>query len=78
MREYYLLAGNLWRWYQLYGMAPPSKSWVWSFYPDGDVWRKQSELHGRRAIDILTTAYGNATASSYDLMALSEHFKANA
>ena len=39
VREYYLLAGNLFKWINLYnGEIPPKKSWVWDFFPNGDIW----------------------------------------
>ena len=31
-REYHYLAGNLFRWYKLYGRAPLVGSWVWSWF----------------------------------------------
>jgi hypothetical protein len=31
-REYYLLAGNLLRWSELYNATPPEDSWVWKWY----------------------------------------------
>ena len=41
-REFFLLAGALFKWYQLYdGELPPADSWVWRWFPDGaDWWEK--------------------------------------
>jgi hypothetical protein len=38
-REYFLLAGNLYKWIKLYGEVPPEDSWYWTFFPDGDFWK---------------------------------------
>jgi hypothetical protein len=54
-REYFLLAGQLMKWYQLYGEAPPMDSWVWSWYPDGPFWKEQVQAHGSKAVEIVAT-----------------------
>jgi hypothetical protein len=40
-REYSLLAGNMMRWQNIYGEVPPHDSWVWSWFPDGTIWRNE-------------------------------------
>jgi hypothetical protein len=57
VREYYLMAGNLYRWWELYGTVPPSTSWVWSWFPDGDAWHDKVMEYGGGAVDIVTSAY---------------------
>jgi hypothetical protein len=54
MKEYYLLAGKVFQWYTLYNKVPSGDSWVWSFFPDGEKWRKGAEEHGRNVINVLT------------------------
>ena len=38
LREYFLLAGFLFKWYSLYGEVPPDDSWIWRWFPDGKEW----------------------------------------
>jgi len=38
LREYYYLAGNYFRWYKLYNKSPPSSSWIWQRFPNGEMW----------------------------------------
>jgi hypothetical protein len=57
MREYFLLAGNILKWYALYNEAPSASSWVWSFFPDGDKWRQAVETYGNRSIDAMVEKY---------------------
>ncbi|KAL7565551.1 hypothetical protein ACA910_003826 [Epithemia clementina (nom. ined.)] len=37
--EYFLLPGQLYRYYKLYQQFPSSDSWVWQWYPEGMQWR---------------------------------------
>jgi hypothetical protein len=53
-REYFLLPGRILRWYALYNDVPPPSSWVWSWFPDGQVWREAVEKYGSKAVDIMT------------------------
>lgn len=39
LREYYLLPGHMLKWQYLYHKIPSPASWVWQFYPDGEVWQ---------------------------------------
>lgn len=51
-REYFLLPGQLLRWYELYKEFPPDSSWVWPWYPDGQFWKFQVAMHGERALEV--------------------------
>ncbi len=53
-REYFLLPGQLMKWYELYSEFPPATSWVWSWYPDGQFWKQQVEKHGGNAVEIVS------------------------
>lgn len=55
-KEYFLLPGHLFKWYQLYGELPPLNSWIWSWYPDGAFWKDQVQKHGTMAIPGLSTS----------------------
>jgi len=52
--EYFLLAGNIFRWYEFYDDVPGEFSWVWAWFPDGRKWRNAVRLHGRNALTELT------------------------
>jgi len=54
MKEYYYLAGKLFQWGVLYNSTPPSDSWVWPFYRDGEEWKQGVEEHGKNVIEVLT------------------------
>jgi hypothetical protein len=54
MLDYFLLRGLLSRWQILYERMPnTSHSWIWNWYPDGEVWRRGVEIYGNRAMDEL-------------------------
>jgi len=53
MREHWLLPGRLLRWVQLFNATPPASSWVWSWFPDGDIWREAIEKHGTAAVEVM-------------------------
>ena len=38
LREYYYLAGNVFRWWRLYDRVPSPDSWAWRWFPDGGIW----------------------------------------
>ena len=48
LRDYNILGGMLLRWNAVYGETtmPPDDSWIWSFYPDGPVWKQGVQQHG--------------------------------
>ena len=56
-REYHYLAGNLFRWYRLYNMAPSSNSWVWKWYPRGDEWIQGVKKYGSSVVMNLSRQY---------------------
>ena len=55
LKEYFLLAGNVFRWYELYNQTPSGRSWVWFWFPDGKVWHEAVQKYGPKAVDFLTT-----------------------
>lgn len=63
-REYFLLPGRILRWYALYNDVPSPSSWVWTWFPDGQVWREAVEKYGSEAVDIMTKDF--ATNSSLE------------
>jgi len=54
LKEYYLLAGNLFKWFRLYSSAPPASSWIWTWFPDGEKWRDAVQQYGNKAVDMIT------------------------
>lgn len=62
LREYFLLPGQLIKWYELYGEAPPPSSWVWSWYPDGQFWKRQVTKLGPKAVETVITAMNEQDA----------------
>jgi hypothetical protein len=40
-KEFSFLAGLLVKWYMLYGELPPTESWVYQVYPDGEHWQQE-------------------------------------
>jgi hypothetical protein len=65
LREYFLLAGNVYKWYALYQQAPPMDSWVYQWFPDGPVWQKAIQDHGNRSVDVITTQALQQEAESH-------------
>jgi hypothetical protein len=57
VREYFLLAGNILKWYTMYNEVPSASSWVWSFFPEGDKWRQAVEMYGNQSIDAMVKKY---------------------
>ena len=56
-REYFYLAGNLLRWYNLYNKAPPWNSWVWKWYPKGNEWMEGTKKHGSDVVTKLSKPF---------------------
>lgn len=54
LREYFLLAGSLYRWYFLYQQAPPADSWVYRWFPDGGTWQEAVLEHGQESVAAVT------------------------
>jgi hypothetical protein len=42
--EYYLLPGLLYRFFRIYCIFPPNDSWIWKYFPHGNLW--QSRING--------------------------------
>lgn len=40
LREYYLLAGVLYRYAEIYQQLPGKSSWIWEWFPDGELWKE--------------------------------------
>jgi hypothetical protein len=59
LREWYLLAGSVFKWYELYNEAPPPSSWVWKWYPDGDVWLMAVQTYGHEALKFMTQEFAH-------------------
>jgi hypothetical protein len=53
MREYYLLAGNIFKWIHLYGEVPPESSWIWSYFPDGEEWINGWNMWKKDVVEVL-------------------------
>jgi len=53
IQEYFLLAGRLFKYFELYGKAPPANSWVWRFFDDGATWKKAVKSHGKEAVPVM-------------------------
>jgi hypothetical protein len=54
-KEYFLLPGYIFKWYALYHEFPPASSWVWSWFPDGELWQDRIALHGTKLVDWMLT-----------------------
>ena len=57
MREYFLMAGMLFKSIQLYNETPPLDSWIYEWFPDGETWRKGVESFGTNVVHVLTKRY---------------------
>eukprot|EP00580_Thalassiosira_gravida_P010502 CAMPEP_0201632570 /NCGR_PEP_ID=MMETSP0493-20130528/6173_1 /ASSEMBLY_ACC=CAM_ASM_000838 /TAXON_ID=420259 /ORGANISM="Thalassiosira gravida, Strain GMp14c1" /LENGTH=907 /DNA_ID=CAMNT_0048104123 /DNA_START=148 /DNA_END=2871 /DNA_ORIENTATION=+ len=53
LREYYYLAGNIFRWKRLYDKLPNANSWVWEWFPDGQLWELAARTSGENAVNVL-------------------------
>jgi hypothetical protein len=68
-REYFLLAGQLFKWIELYNQVPPMDSWIWTWFPDGSFWQEalQQSTNWSNAVETITGAYHTlANESMYD------------
>lgn len=54
-REYYYLAGNVFRWHRLYNKVPDASSWVWKWrgFPDGRLWEVAAQTSGADAVNVI-------------------------
>jgi hypothetical protein len=70
MREYWLLAGNVFKWTRLYNQVPPESSWVWGFYPDGGEWLNGYKMFGNDVVEVLLDPFamedGNLSMPIYE------------
>ncbi|KAL3924699.1 MAG: hypothetical protein SGILL_000886 [Bacillariaceae sp.] len=57
MREYYLLAGHMFKWTHLYGQVPTKSSWVWKHFPDGEEWREGYHKFGENVVEALLDGF---------------------
>ena len=62
VRAFSSLAGHLWRWNFLYQQVPNSSSWVWTSFPDGQMWRNAVKRHGREAVvEMMTRKFADTS-----------------
>lgn len=64
MRDYLLLPGHLFKWFDLYGAAPANNSWVWDWFPDGLTWREAVAKFGTDAVQQVTKQYITTNVSA--------------
>lgn len=53
VKDYFLLAGNLLKWFHLYDKLPPKGSWVYQIFPDGKEWEEAVEEFGVHAQEVM-------------------------
>jgi hypothetical protein len=54
VKEYFFLAGHVFRWYGLYNETAPPTSWYWEFFPDANFWKAQLKKFGRNTIKAIS------------------------
>jgi hypothetical protein len=54
-KEYFLLPGYIFKWHAIYQEFPPASSWVWSWFPDGELWQDRIAMHGTKLIEWMLT-----------------------
>jgi hypothetical protein len=59
-REYFYLAGHLYLWYNLYGVAPPENSWIWKWFPGGEKWKEGVAQNSSKVVEEFTSRYADA------------------
>jgi hypothetical protein len=45
-RDFFLLRGMVFRWLVLYDKIPEWNSWVWTWFPDGELWKEAISTRG--------------------------------
>ena len=65
--EYYYLAGNLVKWFSLYGKGPAPNSWAYKFFPDGEMWKDAVQKYGAQAVDKITQKFASEIIIPEDL-----------
>lgn len=64
MQEYFLLPGYLFRCLFLYNRTlPPDTSWAWSWFPDGEEWKREAAIHGDQVVQVITERYAKEEAT---------------
>jgi hypothetical protein len=68
--DFFLLPGLIFRWQGLYNKTPATTSWVWDFFPDGEMWQHAVTEHGDLAVEKITALIApnrtvNLNMSSY-------------
>ena len=54
LREFFLLAGNMIRWIEMYNNTiPPENSWIWTYFPLGQTWREAHSKYGVDTVEVL-------------------------
>ncbi|KAL7537660.1 hypothetical protein ACHAXR_007985 [Thalassiosira sp. AJA248-18] len=53
-REYFYLAGNVFRWHRFYDKVPDADSWVWKWFPDAKSWETAASS-GAEAVNAIAT-----------------------
>ena len=48
IREYFLMAGYIMRWRRYYHAVADDTSWVWNYFPEGNLWKRAVHDHGMR------------------------------
>eukprot|EP00977_Amphora_coffeiformis_P016990 scaffold5383_cov222-Amphora_coffeaeformis.AAC.31 len=57
MREYFLLAGTLFKSLRLYNATPAEDSWIYKWFPDGPIWRQGVRQYGPSVVNVLLQNY---------------------
>jgi hypothetical protein len=50
-RDFFLLRGMLYRWCVYYDTAPHADSWVWRWFPDGEIWKTAADAIAGDCLD---------------------------
>jgi len=61
MREYFLLAGTLFKSIRLYNATPAQDSWIYKWFPDGPIWQKGVNQYGASVVNVLLKNYRDET-----------------
>lgn len=67
-RDYFLLAGFLFKWIYLYNETPPMDSWVYDWFPDGPYWKNGTIQYSTRVFQVLTEQFARKGARVRQLM----------
>lgn len=53
-RAFFLLPGRIIQWQMFYNSTPPHDAWVWSWFPDGLMWREAVNRYGLKAFETVS------------------------